>query len=449
MTDTPGGGETGSSVVTGTTVGALRHWARETPTAMALAHGRRACSFAELVSRFDSVGGSLVRGGVGRGSRVAYIGRNSIEFFEVLLGVASIGAVIVPVNWRLAAPEVAAIIADAGAGLVFAEAEFVGLLPADVSVVVIGPCDADGPDRPDQQSYDGWCSDGPRTGNVTDPHGSDPLLQLYTSGTTGLPKGVVSGHDAVARSLRLLALVTGMRQGSVTLCTLPTFHIGGTSWTLAALTSGSGTVLLSDVAPDDILGAIESHHVSIMIAVPTIIQRLVEHPPTSTRDLGSLATIYYGGGPMTSAVIERALATLSCEFIQGFGLTEIPLISVLPPEAHLHPALLRSCGRVAPETEVRLIDPDSGRDVSTGSVGEIWVRSPRVMSGYWRKPDLTAEVLDGDGWFRTGDAASIDEDGYLYIRDRIKDMIITGGENVYPAEVENVLMAHPAVAEAA
>jgi long-chain acyl-CoA synthetase len=300
--------------------------------------------------------------------------------------------------------------------------------------------------------YDVWSSS-PGTSRVAEPPVArlgDAMLQLYTSGTTGLPKGVVSSNEAVAKSLALLADVTGMSPESITLCTLPTFHIGGTSWTLSALVSGGATVLLTEVTPSAILNAIERWGVSEMIAVPTIIQRVVEAPDVGSRDVSHLSMIYYGGGPMTSSVIERALVTFGCRFVQGFGLTELPLISVLPAEAHRgDPRLLRSCGRVARETEVRLVDPNTGREVAVGEVGEIQVRSPRLMSGYWRKSELTDAVLDEQGWFRTGDAASQDEEGYLFIRDRIKDMIISGGENIYPAEVENVLMAHPDVSEVA
>jgi long-chain acyl-CoA synthetase len=209
-------------------------------------------------------------------------------------------------------------------------------------------------------------------------------------------------------------------------------------------------VLINDLEVSGILTEIERRSVTIMIAVPTIIQRLVDSSDVADFDLSSLETVYYGGGPMTAPVIQRALRTLSCRFIQGFGLTELPLATVLPHEAHLgDPELLRSCGRAAPGTEIRLVDPDTGRDAETGGVGEIWVRSPRLMAGYWRQPEVTDSVLDEAGWFRTGDSAKRDENGYFYIQGRTKDMIVSGGENIYPGEVENVLMAHPAVSDCA
>jgi long-chain acyl-CoA synthetase len=429
-----------------TVVESVRRRASTRGASVALIRGDVQVSFGELSSRVDEVAAAMRSMGIARGSRVAFLGRNSIEFFEVLLGAASLGAVTVPVSWRLAAPEIAAILGDSGAALVLADVEFLDLLGDGQVIVAIGAAPHG------HVAYDVWsCSPGDsRLGDPPAARLDDPVLQLYTSGTTGLPKGVVSSHGAVAKSLALLADVAGMSPASVTLCTLPTFHIGGTSWTLAALASGGATVLLTEVTPSAILDAIARWEVSEMIAVPTIIQRVVEALDVGTRDVSHLSMIYYGGGPMTSHVIERALAAFGCRFVQGFGLTELPLVSVLPAEAHRgDPRLLRSCGRPARETEVRLVDPDTGREVAVGETGEIQVRSPRLMSGYWGKPELTDAVLDQQGWFRTGDAASRDEEGYLFIRDRIKDMIISGGENIYPAEVENVLMAHPDVSEVA
>jgi long-chain acyl-CoA synthetase len=433
-----------SGAGTATAVDLVRRRAQADASAPALVHGSRSRSFGDLVFHLDAVGRALIADGVKPHSRVAILGRNSIEFFEILLGAASIGAVTVPLNWRLASREIEAIIADAEPDLVFVDAEFVPLLGRRVRAVVVGGGSDDLP------AYQQWCASGAPDADLRGDWRNDTVLQLYTSGTTGQPKGVMSTNTALSKSLALLAQVTGMVQGAVSLCTLPAFHIGGTSWTLAGLTSGSLTVLLTDVDPVAILDAIERHRVSVMIAVPTIVQRLAEHPQVRDRDLTSLKTVYYGGGPMTSSVIERALATLDCDFIQGFGLTELPLVSVLPSTAHLgHQKLLRSCGQAAEETEIRLVNPDTGAEVPVGLVGEIQVRSPRLMSGYWRKPELTAAAVDSNGWFHTGDAASRDEEGFLYIQDRIKDMIVTGGENVYPAEVENVLMGHPAVSEVA
>jgi long-chain acyl-CoA synthetase len=426
----------------------VSQWADTTPTARALSLGERVLTFGDLDDRSNRVANALHDAGVVPGSRVAYLGRNAPEFFEVLLGTAKAGCVTVPLNWRLAAPELEAIIADSTAVLAVVAEEFCQLLTGvrGVRKVVVSrePCSSP------HSSYEEWISAASAELPSRTTNGDFFVLQMYTSGTTGKPKGVMSSDSAVAASMALLADVAGMRPDAVSLCTLPTFHIGGTSWTLAGLSTGCETVLIQDADPSRIMAEIDDRCVTTMIAVPTIIQRMVESAEVASHDLHTLETVYYGGGPMTSTVIRRAMESLSCQFIQGFGLTELPLVTVLPHEAHLAGEhLLRSCGRVAPQTEVRLVDPESGMDVPAGEVGEIWARSPRLMSGYWRQPEATAAVLDDAGWFRTGDAARRDVDGYLYIQDRIKDMIISGGENIFPAEVENVLMSHPAVQECA
>jgi long-chain acyl-CoA synthetase len=231
---------------------------------------------------------------------------------------------------------------------------------------------------------------------------------------------------------------------SVSLGTLPLFHIGGIGWVLAGLNRGSTTVMLRDTGGDDVVRAAEQDRATILIAVPSVIRTILDAPTLPHADLESLETLYYGGGPVTQQVLDEALAALKCDLVQGFGLTECPLVTALPPEDHAV-ELLASCGRAIPGTEVRVVDPDTGTEAPTGSVGELWVRSPQTMAGYWRQPEATAAALVDGGWLRTGDAARMDEAGHVFMADRLKDMIVTGGENVYPAEVENVLARHPAV----
>jgi long-chain acyl-CoA synthetase len=434
---------------TDTIVGAVQLWAERAPSARALSQGDRTVTFAELDGRADRVARALLVGGAADGARIAYLGRNAPEYFEVLQGATKAGCVTVPLNWRLAAPELEAILTDSGAVLLVVEREFADVVPDASRPPTVVVADGRGPE-PTSTDYEQWLAAAPEGQPQASPRENAVVLQMYTSGTTGKPKGVMLTDSALAASSSLLADVTGMGSDSVTLCTMPSFHIGGTSWTLAALSRGSETVLINDLEVSGILTEIERRSVTIMIAVPTIIQRLVDSSDVADFDLSSLETVYYGGGPMTAPVIQRALRTLSCRFIQGFGLTELPLATVLPHEAHLgDPELLRSCGRAAPGTEIRLVDPDTGRDAETGGVGEIWVRSPRLMAGYWRQPEVTDSVLDEAGWFRTGDSAKRDENGYFYIQGRTKDMIVSGGENIYPGEVENVLMAHPAVSDCA
>lgn len=414
------------------------------PDAVALRRGPEAVTYAELASRARHVGHALTAAGVGRGSRVGYYGRTSVAFFETLFGAAAVGAVVVPLNWRLAPPEVAAVLADSATELLVVDPEFAGtvdLARPDLPALrtVVGTAGT-----PGHGGYAAWRDAQPDTPPGTG-HGPDDIaLQIYTSGTTGSPKGVMSRSSAVTAYLDALGDVARFRASSVSLCTLPLFHIGGIGWALAGLDRGATTVLLRDTGGDDIVRAVEQNRATILIAVPSVIRTILDAPTLDGADLGSLETLYYGGGPVTPQVLDEALATLGCGLVQGFGLTECPLVTALPPEDHAV-ELLASCGRAIPGTEVRLVDPDTGGDTPVGSVGELWVRSPLTMAGYWRQPEATADALVEGGWLRTGDAARMDLAGHVFMADRLKDMIVTGGENVYPTEVENVLARHPAV----
>jgi long-chain acyl-CoA synthetase len=280
--------------------------------------------------------------------------------------------------------------------------------------------------------------------------GDTVVLQIYTSGTTGKPKGVLTSNGGFLSYMESLSAVARFRPESVSLSTLPLFHIGGTGWAMAGLYCGATVVVLREVDPDLILSTIERRKITNLIAVPSVVQMILQSRHLPLTNYESLRYLYYGGGPMSEHILRKALDVFDCEFIQGFGMTECPLISRLEPEEHAPGrALLQSCGRPIPGSTVRLVDPLTGSDVSVGSVGEIWVRSPLQFVGYWKQPDITRQALVDGVWLRTGDAAYRDEAGFLFLKDRLKDMIISGGENIYPAEVENVLISHPDVAECA
>jgi long-chain acyl-CoA synthetase len=284
---------------------------------------------------------------------------------------------------------------------------------------------------------------------------ADVVMQLYTSGTTGLPKGVLlTGHNLL--SLQPMGeAILGLGPGSVNLVAMPLFHISGSGYALSGFWAGCHTVLVRDVDPDAMLKLICAHQVTHFFVVPAVLRMMLDVPGVRALDLSTLQTIAYGAAPISTSVLTRALATFGCDFLQVYGLSETTgTVTTLTPADH-HAALdgrapgrLRSAGRPVPGAQVRIISPDTGLDVPAGVVGEIWISSPQNTAGYWNNPAETAALLH-DGWLRTGDAGYLDEDGYLYIHDRIKDMIISGGENVYPAEVENVLMAHPQVADVA
>jgi long-chain acyl-CoA synthetase len=426
----------------------LRTWAAGRPGHVALRCGPDSVTYGDLDRRSNRLGHALRAQGVAEGTRIAYLGRTSITFFETLFGGAKAGAVLVPVNWRLAAPEVGSVLADATAEVLVVDPEFTAMveeiedsLPALRRVVCTG-------EHPRFAKYADW-----RDGHAdTDPGGNpgpgDIALQIYTSGTTGRPKGVMSRNGALLPYLTALGAVARLDAASVSLCTLPQFHIGGIGWVLAGLNLGCTTVMLRDVGGDGVITSAEAEKVTTMIAVPAVIRMVLDSALLPDADLTPLETLYYGGGPITQQVLDEALAALKCDFVQGFGLTECPLVTALPPEEH-SAGLLQSCGRPIPGTEVRLVDPVTGTEAAPGAVGELWVRSPLTMAGYWGQPDATAAALADGAWLRTGDAARMDADGHVFMADRLKDMIVTGGENVYPAEVENVLARHPAVAACA
>jgi long-chain acyl-CoA synthetase len=243
-----------------------------------------------------------------------------------------------------------------------------------------------------------------------------------------------------------------MDADSVNMVVMPMFHIAGLGWATVGLYTGCRSVIVREVLPAEVLRTIEGEGVTHTFVVPAVIQMLLQCPEADTTDFASLRSLSYGASPISAAVLERALAVMGCDFVQMYGLTETTgTIVQLDPKDHdpVHrPGLLRSCGKPFPWVEVRIVDA-SGTDVPTGQVGELWTRSPQNMAGYWNNPAATAEAVTPDGWLRTGDAGYWDSDGYLYLHDRVKDMIVSGGENIYPAEVENAIMRHPDVVDVA
>jgi len=276
-------------------------------------------------------------------------------------------------------------------------------------------------------------------------------LLTYTSGTTGKPKGVQISHDAFANWFRFSASEPAQQWGAddVGLMTMPNFHLAGTWVTLPALYHGATLAILAAFDPDDFVRAVDAYRPTVACLVPTAIQLLLDHPSSELCDFSSLRRLYYAGSPIGVDTLRRAIATFGCDLVQFYGTTETYIITLLRPEQHRldNPRLLTSCGQTMPTVELRVVNPN-GRDVPTGDAGEVLVRSPWMFSGYWNKPEATAAAIV-DGWYHTGDGGTFDEDGNLYLVDRLKDMIVTGGENVYSAEVERALGGHPAVASVA
>ena len=430
--------------------GMLRYWAGVRPEAPMLTLGDSTVSWADCYTRAVRVAGGLAAEGVGPGDRVAFLDRNGIEFFEVFFGAALLGAVSVAVNWRLAPSEMSAIIEDAGAvvlvhGADYADAvaEFVPSVPSVRRTLPLAEFAAWRDARADVAADPGF-----------EPGPDDTVTQLYTSGTTGLPKGVMISGRNLATILRSAPETFGIGATTVSMVAMPLFHIGGIGWALSGMSRGGHSVIVRDIDPVEILRVVEHHGITDAFVVPAVLMFLLATPELADADVRSLRTIFYGAAPISEDVLVRSMEALGCDFAQVYGLTETTgAITSLVPADHdpggSRSGLLRSAGRPFPHVELRIVDTVTSRELPVGAVGEVETRSPQNMLGYWNKPHETAAVLDADGWFRTGDAGWLDGDGYLFLHDRIKDMIVSGGENVYPAEVENALLGHPAVADAA
>jgi long-chain acyl-CoA synthetase len=245
----------------------------------------------------------------------------------------------------------------------------------------------------------------------------------------------------------------GFRPDGVSLVVMPLFHIAGGGWAFAGVYAGCRSVMLREVDPNEILAVIPRHGVTNGILVPAVLQFLLIMPQAAETDYSSLDTIVYGASPISTDVLRKSMELFQCRFVQAYGLTETTgAITILEADEHdpeNRPELLRSAGKPWPWVELRIVDTATGNDVAQGEVGELWTRSGQNMKGYWNMAAATEQVVGPDGWLRTGDAGYLDAQGYVYLHDRVKDMVVSGGENVYPAEVENCLMAHEAVADCA
>ena len=427
----------------------LREHAGQRPGSPAVSFEGVTWTFGELDALSSRSAQALRDEGVQAGDRVAVLTKNCAEFCELLFACSKVGAILVGLNWRLAAMEIAAIVKDASPAVVIVGPSEQHLLPdaalgpaPSYRVVVLGA------------QYDAWRAAAAQSPDAGPGHiglDDDVALILYTSGTTGLPKGVMLTNKNMCYTRRL-AEAWGMGPESVNLVAMPMFHIGGSGYGSSTLLAGGHTVLMREVNLSVVIELIARYRVTHTFFVPAVVQSLLETPGIESADLSSLQLLMYGASPIGEVLLRRALEVLRCNFMQAYGMTETAgTVLDLPPKDHEldgpTASLLRSCGRAYPWVELRIIDPTTLADVVTGEVGEIWLRSGMVMKGYWNKPEVTQEAIMPGGWLRTGDAAYQDAQGYVYMFDRFKDMIISGGENIYPAEIENAMNAHPAVLE--
>ncbi len=280
----------------------------------------------------------------------------------------------------------------------------------------------------------------------------EPILLLYTSGTTGLPKGVTLTNRNMSYTWRLATESWGMSEASVNLVAMPLFHIGGCGYGSSTMMAGGHTVLMRDVDCDLAIDLMQKHRVTHAFFVPTVVQGLLRVEGVEDADLSTMELLMYGAAPIGDVLLSKAMKVFDCNFMHAYGMTEAAgTVVTLRPEDHAlegdKAKLLKSCGRPLPWVDLRIIDPETDEDAAPGKPGEIWLRSEMITPGYWQNPSATQEAITQDGWFRTGDAAYRDADGYVFLFDRFKDMIISGGENIYPAEIENALNAHDGIAE--
>ncbi|HEX9260223.1 MAG TPA: long-chain-fatty-acid--CoA ligase [Acidimicrobiales bacterium] len=439
-----------------TTGEVIRKWAAERPEVDALRWGEGGrMSYAELDRRSSQVAQGFLAEGVGAEDRVAILDKNGPEYFEWFFGAAKVNAVPTPVNWRLAPPEVAYIVNDAKAKVFVVGSEYLPLLEQIAPELIHTTCILVVGEQTGQwESWDAWRDRWPAEDPMAPQADGDVAYQLYSSGTTGLPKGVQLTNRNLFVALPMYRDLMDMGEGSVNLGAMPLFHIGGGGWSLAGLTFGVTTVIVREIDPAKLVDIIEREGVTHGFLVPAVFQFMLMVPGVENRDFSKLRALLYGASPISVEVLSNSIRTFKCKFFQAYGLTETTgTVVLLPAEDHdpdgPNNHRLRAAGKAIPGVELRVVSTDTLEDAPIGEVGEIWVRSEQVMKGYWNLPAETAKSILPDGYFRTGDAAYLDADGYVYIHDRVKDMIVSGGENVYPAEVENVLMSHPAVADVA
>ena len=431
-----------------TTADVVRVHARERGDKVAIVQDDRRQTWRALDARSNRVANALAAAGVGAGDRVAFLDKNGFEYFEVLFGTAKLNAVTVNVNWRLAPPEVAWIVNNAEATVFLYGGEFAPMVDQ-----IKGDLPSVGTFVDLSAAYEGWLSDDDTDPGVQ-PTGGDIAFQLYSSGTTGMPKGVMLSNDNLFALLPDAASIWGFSDAMVSMVAMPLFHIGGSGWAMAGMYYGGTSVIVRELDPAALIDLIGTERITHAFLVPAVFQFMLLMPNANDGDYSSLEMLVYGASPISEEVLTGSIKTFGCQFAQAYGLTETTgVIVTLLPEDHdpdgPNKHRLRSCGKPNSNVELKIVDPTTGAEVPVGEVGEILTRSNQNMVGYWRNEEGTeAAFVDGD-WFRTGDAGYLDEDGYLYIHDRMKDMIVSGGENVYPAEVENALMKHPGIADVA
>ena len=432
----------------------LRRALQVKPHGVALLEGERNMVWAEVGERVSRFAGALREEGIAKGDRVAVLMLNSSRYLELYLAVGWAGAVIVPLNIRWSVAENRDALEDCGAHLLVVDDMFLeaGKTLADAISGLALVYAGEGEAPVDIAGYEAWLG---ASAPIPDAMaGGDELAGIfYTGGTTGRSKGVMLSHRNLTSSALLFLAEGAFPRDAVYLHAAPMFHLANGAAMYCMLLSAGTNAIIKAFSPDAAAQAIERFRVSHTLLVPTMIQMLVDHPGLAERDFSSLREIVYGASPISEALLNRAMARLpDVRFRQAYGMTELsPLATLLLPEDHVGAGRAkgrhRSAGRVAVGIEAKIVDVND-QVLPPGTVGEIAIRGDVVMMGYWNRPEETAKAVI-DGWMHTGDGGYMDDDGFIYVVDRIKDMIITGGENVYSIEVENVLAQYPGILQCA
>ncbi len=433
--------------------------ARENGAFECVVQADRRLSYAQMLERVNRLANAFVDADLGVGDRFALLSKNSIEMVVIYLAASRVGAVPVPLNWRLVPLEWAHIIDNAEVKLLITEAGFstaIDSVRADIPTVSRFIVLGSQPSPEGWHEFDSWWAGFSTTAPQSNVCEDDVLYQMYTSGTTGQPKGAMLTQGSVlANTLQCMPFFANKTlPGKRNLIVMPMFHAGAASFVIGSIVAGASMVIHREFSPQGLAEALSSGGIHAVNLVPAMIQAMLVHvPDLDERSYPDLDLIIYGASAIAEETLRRAMDIFKCDFYQGYGQTETSAgMTFLTAEDHRsalqgRPGLLLSAGRANLGTQLCIVDQD-GQELPIGEVGEIIVRGPQLMKGYWKMPAANAATLV-DGWLHTGDAGYLDEDGYLYICDRIKDMVVSGGENIYPSEIENVLLRHPAIADAA